>query len=75
MRHFIGSALVGIVALLLAIFEWDVGRGAKAGQAVVVDTAVYYRSGQTIAGVLHVVNGKPVSATLRAWYCHGSMSE
>jgi hypothetical protein len=69
MRHVIGSMLAGIVALLLALYEWDVGRGAKTGHAVVVDTTVYYRSGQTIAGVRHVVNGKPVSATLRAWYC------
>jgi hypothetical protein len=70
MRQFIGSTLVGIVALPLVLYEWDAGWGAKPGLAVVVDTAVAYRSGQTIAGVRHVVNGKPVNATLRAWYCH-----
>jgi hypothetical protein len=64
MRQFIGSTLLAIVALLLALYEWDAGRGARAGMAVVVDTTVAYRSGQTSA---RDVPSLPIDAAPPLW--------
>jgi putative exporter of polyketide antibiotics len=70
MKQFIGTALMGAVAISLIAYEWDSRRHARAGRAVVIESAVYGRSGKTIADVVHVVGGQQVRATLRAWYCH-----
>ena len=70
MKRFLAAALMGAVAISLTIYEWDFGRRARVAQAVVIESHMGYRSGRTLADVLHVVNGQQVSATLRAWYCH-----
>src|SRR5262245_4999151 len=75
MKSIFGTAVVGIIALALVIYEWDFGRRALASEGVVLASGAYGRSGVTIADVLHPrdrrhVGGQQVRATLRAWYRH-----
>jgi hypothetical protein len=67
MRRFIGAALMGLLTVSLTVYEWDFGRRARAGQAVVLESGFSTRSGATISEVLHIVNGEQIRATLRAW--------
>ncbi len=69
MKLFAGTVVTGMVAILLFLYEWDFGRRARAGQAVVIASAFHGRSGMTLADVLHVADGRQIRATLRAWYC------
>ncbi len=68
MKQVFGTVVMGAAALLLFLGEWNSGRRARAGQAVVVEVAYAGRSGLTFADVSYVVKGKPIRATLRAWF-------
>src|SRR4051812_22283686 len=68
MKQTSGTVAVGLAAILLLVYEWDFGRRTRAGRAVVVESAVYGRSGLTIADALIVSEGRQRKATLRAWY-------
>jgi hypothetical protein len=71
MKPGVGAVLVGVAAILLLIYEWDFGRRARVGQAVVVTSDdVGGESGLTVAEVLVAADGRQVRATLRAWFCH-----
>jgi hypothetical protein len=65
---FLPAAMMGLVAVGLAVWEWDFHLRARAGRARVVSSGAAWRSGQSIADVVHEVDGRPVGAKLRAWY-------
>ena len=68
MKQVFGTVVMGVAAILLFLGEWNSGRRARAAQAVVIDVAYAGRSGLTFADVSYVAEGKPIRATLRAWF-------
>jgi hypothetical protein len=77
LRRFIGTLLVGLVAGGALASDVSFGLRARTGDALIAESGVYGavvytpgRSRRTIADVIHWVDGRPVNATLRAWYCH-----
>ncbi len=69
MKPIYGAVVTGVLAIALFVFEWDFGRRAQSGEAVVIDSGTALRSGLTIASVWLNSDGRPTRATLRAFYC------
>ncbi len=70
MKSALPAAIVGAFAIFLLFREWDSGRRSLACDAVVLNSTTTGRSGATLGEVSYRLNGQPVVASFRSWFCH-----
>ena len=70
MKSAFPTAMVGALAIFLLAQDWDYGRRSVACEAVVLSSNTFTRSGTTLADVSYFADGRLITASLRAWFCH-----